>query len=132
MCADGFKLLFALEILYTITLVAVKLSILLLYRSIFTGRAFAIVVNVTSAFVIAWGLALILVSIFTCKPIHGFWDITVPSTGISTREFFLGNEIPNICMDVFILSLPVRKVWQLQMPVRQKFSVSGLFLLGGL
>ena len=124
--------MFALEILYTITLVAIKISILLLYRSIFTGRAFAIVVNVASAFVIAWGLALMLVSIFTCKPIHGFWDTTFPSTCISTREFFLGNAIPNICMDVFILSLAVRKVWQLQMPVRQKLLVSGLFLLGGL
>ena len=89
-------------------------------------------VNVTGAFVVAWGLVLILVSIFTCKPIHGLWDITIPSTCINSRDFFLGNSIPNICMDVFILSLPVRKVWQLQMPVRQKFLVSGLFLLGGM
>lgn len=34
-------------------------------------------------------------------------------------------------MDVFILSLPVSNVWQLQMPLRQKILVSGLFLLGG-
>lgn len=132
MCADSFKVVFAGEIVYTITLVTTKISILLLYRSIFADRVFAIVVNVTSAFVVAWGLALILVSIFTCKPIHGFWDVTIPSTCISSREFFLGNSIPNIFMDVFILSLPVRMVWQLQMPVRQKVQVSGLFLLGGL
>ncbi len=116
MCADSFKLLLADEIVYSITLVTVKISILLLYRSIFAGRAFAIVVNVTSALVVAWGLALILVSIFTCKPIHGFWDVTIPSTCISSRDFFLGNSIPNICMDVFILSLPVRKVWQFRCP----------------
>ena len=111
MCADSFKLFFAEEILYLLTLVAVKTSILLLCRSIFAGWAFhkfAIVVNVTSAFVVAWGLALILVSIFTCRPIHADWDITIPSTCISTRKFFLGNSIPNICMDVFILSLTVR------------------------
>ena len=83
MCAYGFKLMFASEMVYTITLVGVKISILLFYRSIFTGRAFAIVVNVTSAFAIALGFASILVSIFTCRPIYGSWDITVPSTCIS-------------------------------------------------
>ena len=133
MCADSFKFFFAEEILYTITLVAVKISILLLYRSIFfVGRAFAIVVNVTSAFVVAGALALILVSIFTCKPIYANWDIKVPSTCINSSLFYISASTANICMDVFILSLLVRDVWQLQMPLRQKFLVLGLFLLGGL
>lgn len=132
MCADSFKILYADEILYSITLVAVKISILLLYRSIFPGRAFAIVVNVTSAFVVVWGLARILVSIFTCRPIYGLWDVTIPSTCINIRHCFTSTAIANICMDVFILSLPVSNVWQLQMPLRQKILVSGLFLLGGL
>ena len=88
MCADSFKFFFAEEILYTITLVAVKISILLLYRSIFfVGRAFAIVINVTGAFVVAGALALILVAIFTCKPIYANWDIKAPSTCINSSLF---------------------------------------------
>ena len=35
-------------------------------------------------------------------------------------------------MDVIILSLPVKSIWGLQMRMRQKFAVSGLFLIGGL
>lgn len=135
MCADSFKLFFAEEILCTLTLVAVKISILLLYRSSFAGWAFhkfAIVVNVTSAFVVAWGLALILVSIFTCKPIHAHWDITTPSTCINSGLFYFITAIAKICMDLFILSLPLRQVLQMQMPLKEKFLVLGLFLLGGL
>ena len=52
-------MLFTSEIVCTIAFVAVKISILLLYRSIFPGQAFVIVINFTSAFMIAWGLALI-------------------------------------------------------------------------
>ena len=126
MCADSFKLFFAEEILYLLTLVAVKTSILLLCRSSFAGWAFhkfANVVNVTSAFVVAWGLALILVSICTCKPIHADWDITIAPTCINSDLFYFSTALANICMDVFILSLPARKVLQMQMPLKEKFLV---------
>lgn len=122
----------ASEILYSITLSATKISILLLYRSIFPGRRFAMATNIVAAFVIAWGVACILVSIFSCNPVHGFWDLTIPSKCINTRDFFIGNSVPNICMDVAILTLPIRNVWHLQLPFQQKLVISGLFLLGGL
>ena len=90
MCADSFKFVFAEEILYTLTLVAVKISILPLYQSIFfVGWAFAIVVNVTSVFVVDGALALILVSIFTCKPIYANWDMKVPSTCFNSSLFYI-------------------------------------------
>lgn len=88
--------------------------------------------NVVGFIVLAWGLAILLVSIFSCHPINGFWDITIPSVCINTRNFFIGNSVPNICMDVFILALPVRKVWHLKISLKSKIAVSGLFLLGGL
>lgn len=122
---------FASEIIYSICLPLIKVSILLLYRSIFPTRGFAIATNVVGAIVVAWGIACLLVSIFSCVPIHGFWDLTVPSKCINTREFFLGNAIPNITMDVIILALPMGKIWYLQMSKGRKFAVSGIFLLGG-
>ena len=61
-----------------------------------------------------------------------FWDITVEATCVNTRHFYLGDSVPNISMGVIILSLPIKNIWGLQMGVRQKFAVSGLFLLGGL
>ena len=122
----------AAEILYTISLVATKISILLLYRSIFPGRRIALITNIVGACIIAWGIAVVLVSIFSCNPVRGFWDITVEATCVDTRHFYLGSSVPNISMDVIILLLPIKNIWGLQMGVRQKFAVSGLFLLGGL
>ena len=120
------------EILYTLSLVAIKISILQLYRSIFPGRGFIITTNVVGAGVIAWGIAVILVSIFQCNPVRGEWDLTVPATCISLEHFYIGNAVPNIVMDAIILALPIQNVWALQMSLRQKYVVSGLFLLGGL
>ena len=120
------------EILYTLSLVAIKISILQLYRSIFPGRGFTITTSVVGAGVIAWGIAVILVSIFQCNPVRGEWDLTVPATCISVEHFYIGNAVPNIAMDAIILALPIPNVWALQMSLRQKYVVSGLFLLGGL
>lgn len=122
----------ASEILYSITLSATKISILLFYREIFPGHRFAIVTNIVGAFVIAMGVASTLVSIFSCNPVEGFWDLTIPSKCIDTRMFFIGSSVPNITSDVVILMLPMRKIWHLQMQFKQKLIVSGLFLLGGL
>ena len=88
--------------------------------------------NIVGACVLSWGIAVAPVSIFSCNPVRGFWDFTVPSTCINTRNFYMGSSVPVIAMDVVILSLPVKNVWDLQLSMRQKFVVSGLFLLGGL
>ena len=118
--------------MYTLSLVATKISILQLYRSIFPGRGFTIAAIVVGAGVIAWGIAVILVSIFQCNPVRGEWDLTVPATCISLEDFYIGNAVPNIAMDAIILALPIPNVWALQMSLKQKCVVLGLFLLGGL
>jgi len=116
--------------LYIISPVATRNSILLLYRSIFPSSHFAFVTNIVG--VLSWGIAVAPVSIFSCNPVRGFWDFTVPSTCINTRNFYMGNSAPIITMDVVILSLPIKNIWDLQMLMRQTIVVSGLILLGGL
>lgn len=112
----------------------VKVSILLLYYGLFPGKTFGLHVYIVGAFVGAWGLAVLMTSIFTCKPIHGFWEpaIIPPPKCINQRAFFIGNSVLNILADVAILCLPVGKVWHLQMSRRSKIAVSGMFMLGGL
>ena len=120
------------EISYSITIPAVKISILLLYRSIFPGRRFAIIANIVGAGVLAWGIAVLLTAIFSCKPIHGFWDLTTPSSCISVRTFYIGNSISNLITDIIILSLPVPPVWKMKLSKIRKVGVLGMFLTGGL
>lgn len=112
----------------------VKVSILLLYYGLFPGKTFALYIYIVGAFVGAWGLAVLMTTIFTCKPIRGFWEPAMisPIECINQRAFFIGNSALNILADVAILCLPVGKVWHLQMSRRSKIAVSGMFMLGGL
>lgn len=90
---------------------------------------------ILGAFSIAWGIAILLVAIFSCNPVHGFWDgfmMTPPPKCIDNTQFFIGNSVPNIIADLAILCLPIRAVWNLKMTTKTKIAVIGMFLLGGL
>lgn len=53
-------------------------------------------------------------------------------TCINTYQYFLGNSLANIMIDVFILALPVVAISKLQMKTFIKLGVIGAFLLGSL
>ncbi|KAL8824775.1 MAG: hypothetical protein Q9191_004828 [Dirinaria sp. TL-2023a] len=126
------KCLFAYEILYGTAIMTIKLSVLSLYRRIFSVRKFKLAANVVAAVVVAWWIAILLVSIFSCNPVNGFWDKTyTKSKCINTKKFFVGNAVPNIVTDIVILTLPLREVWRLNTQRHQKIALSITFLLGG-
>ena len=84
------------------------------------------------AFVVLWGIAVVLVSIFACQPVSGVWDLSIPSKCINFNRFFIGISIPNVLADVMVLCLPMPQLWKLKLPPRTKVIVSGIFLTGGL
>lgn len=122
------------EIAYCFGITLVKLSILLFYRSIFNAdKRFRLPLYIIATCCILWGVACTLVSIFSCTPIRGFWDLEIPAKCISTRNFFLGNAIPNITIDLAILCLPQYEIWKLQkMALKTKIVIACMFALGGL
>ncbi|KAL8710589.1 MAG: hypothetical protein Q9220_004813 [cf. Caloplaca sp. 1 TL-2023] len=126
------KTFFAFEILYTCTITSAKLSILLFYRRIFETPLFRRLTTAVGILVLAWFAAVILVSVFSCKPVNAYWDKSIlDAKCIDSRQFFLGNSIANILTDVFILALPVRMVWHLQVLRSQKVLLTLIFGLGG-
>lgn len=103
--------LFAYQFCYGSAVAAIKLSILSLYRRIFSVPKFKLAANIITGTVIAWWIAVVLVSIFSCNPINGFWDrVFTKSKCIKSESFFIGNAIPNIATDIIILALPLREV----------------------
>ena len=123
---------YAAKINHSATITVIKMSVLFLYRNLFPGPRFAIAINVVMAFVVAWGIATVLLTIFPCNPIHNFWDYYWPLNCVDAPNFFLWTTVLNVFADILILSLPLHRVWRLQMSFRQKLAVSGMFLLGGL
>lgn len=127
------KCLFAYEIVYGLAISSIKLSILSLYRRIFSVPTFKLAANIVTALVVAWGTALILTAIFTCNPVNGFWDRKyTKSKCLNTERFFIGNAVANMGTDLIILALPLQKIWHLKMHRNQKIALSFIFLLGGL
>lgn len=129
---DWHQCLFAYELIYASTIVTIKFSVLAFYRRVFATPDFRLISSAVAGLVAAWWIAVVLVSIFSCKPIYGFWDKTVHPDCINSKTFFIGNAVPNIATDIIILVLPIRMIWRLNTTRPQKISLSIIFLLGSL
>ncbi|KAF2233444.1 hypothetical protein EV356DRAFT_201211 [Viridothelium virens] len=125
-----FKNLFTGEILYTLVLVFAKYSILAFYRRIFSNTI-RLPVYILAGVVTCWGLAVILVTIFQCRPVDGFWNRNKPADcSVDDYAFFIGNAVPNIITDAAILSLPWPFIFRLHRTTSQKIALAGIFMLG--
>ncbi|KAI6462594.1 hypothetical protein MCOR16_010269 [Pyricularia oryzae] len=132
--------LFVSEIVYTLTLCLVKYSTLCLYWRVFgTSKRNRIPIWILAGLVTAWGVAILLTSIFQCVPTRSWWkrldpvDPMPPTEfvcGVDSTQFFIGNSIPTIVTDIMMIAMPVPYIWSLQMRVPQKIGVLAIFLLG--
>jgi hypothetical protein len=67
-----------------------------------------------------------------CWPIEGNWSPTPIGKCVDFFKLYKSMVVSDVLLDGLVLIIPMYPVWQLQMPTRQKISVSGIFLLGGL
>ena len=128
------------ELAYTISQVAVKLSTLHFYWRLFKAEtAIRIPIYVMTGIVMCWGVAIFLVSLFTCVPVRASWEKLDPvnpmppseyTCGVDNGKFFIGNAVPTIVTDALIVAMPAPFVWRLQLRLSQKIAVIGIFLLG--
>lgn len=130
------QITFALQITYNLAHLAIKSSILLLYRSIFTlnNRRFRIAYYFILLYIIAWSVMSICLTLTECLPISYSWFRIYGAKGkcFNLKGRALGAAVMNTISDVALLILPMPLLWKLQMPVRRKLQLFGIFLLGGL
>ena len=74
----------------------------------------------------------ILVTVFQCIPVSGYWNKDIPSKCIDDNHFFIGSSIANILTDLALLLLPTRYIWRLHRTTSQKLALAITFMLGGL
>ncbi|KAI3530808.1 hypothetical protein CABS02_14386 [Colletotrichum abscissum] len=97
-----------------------KASILCLYIQLFPDRNFNIIAKVTQGVVIMITVAITLLLYLS----------RLPSLSLDAVALFLATAASNIIMDVVLLILPMRLVFNLQMALNAKLLVAGLFGLG--
>jgi hypothetical protein len=118
------------NILYTLSITAIKLSVLAFYWRLFEIKA-RIAIYVVTAAAITWCISILLCVIFNCIPVKAAWDITVQGAHcISIRAIYLGGSVPNVCLDLIIVLMPLPYVWRLHAPLAQRIVLAGMFALG--
>lgn len=119
---------------YSLTITCVKISILLLYRRIFTTAPFKTVSLIVGIACVFWFVIEVFMNVFQCRPFAAAFDPTLLFTDhcIDLQSFYSSVTIANLGLDVVVLYLPLYMVWKLKFPTKQKLMLSGIFLLGGL
>ena len=129
------KTKYGYQIFGTIGLSVTKVAVLLYYRRIFSVRSFLIINNVLIGTTVAWGIAFTFVIIFQCNPISTLWtkfEHEFMPYCINTLDFYMAVAVSDLILDILIFLLPLPQIWKLQMPMRKKFAVAGIFLLGSM
>ena len=125
------KVTFASIILLILGFTLPKLSILILYLRIFTGRKTRLVSWITIALVAAQGVAFSVASIFACAPVEYFWNkLILDGECINLNFFYQSFGLPNIVIDAMILITPLPAIWGLQASVARRTGITFIFLTG--
>lgn len=128
------KCLMAALVSYSITITAIRISILLLYRRLFRPESFRKPLIAVGMASLTWFIVAVLVNIFQCRPFNAaFGSHQSPRDHcINFQAFYWGICASNMALDIMVLCLPMRTIWKLQLATKQKVLLSVIFLLGGL
>ena len=129
--AINYKTLFAAQLSWTLSTSAIKVALLLLYARVFPSKRFKIVVYIMIGVVTAYCLGCLITFFANCQPFEANFAPGMPGVHCGNPQAgWLGTGLANILTDIAILSLPMRNVWNLQLPKRTKWAVMGVFAIG--
>lgn len=123
------------QVLGTIGLWVIKLSVLLFFRRIFQVRIFRLINDIFIGLTIAWGISFTFAVAFQCSPPHKFWTVfesEYPLHCVDVKALYLSVAASDLILDVMIFLLPLPHLATLKMPWRRKIAVGGIFLLGSM
>lgn len=129
------KITFSTSVLYFLITCTTKLSILLLLHRIFAvSGSFRLQIYTVQAVVVAFWISVTVADCLNCIPLEWTWKNgnADPRYCINYNTFWLVTGIFESVIDLVILSLPFAMVSKLQMNRTKKYTVAGVFLLGGL
>ncbi|KAJ4416152.1 hypothetical protein N0V82_006912 [Gnomoniopsis sp. IMI 355080] len=125
-----FQVVTAAYVCWTLGTGAVKLSVLILYTRIFRTAEFRWWASVIMGAVGAFTIAFFVVFLTNCTPVSQEWN-PVPwghCRDQSPSEF--GSVSCSLAIDFAIIVLPFPWLWKLQMPMRNKITVSITLSIG--
>jgi hypothetical protein len=124
------------QLLYTIVLCTIKLSICFFYLRIFhVEKRMRWLIHACIWFLIVYSLVFEFISMFQCHPIHAFWDFAARATGgtcLNTIPAFYASGACNITSDLLLMAIVVPKIRELRIKRGQKIVIVCIVSLGWL
>jgi hypothetical protein len=127
------------QILYTLALACVKISILLFYRrlSVSFSRSFIIAVWIGIIYNILYAIGFVMTLLLLCQPVSAYW-MSFDKTYKAAGNYHCGSEqiaepasaVFSVIGDIYSTVLPLVLVSRLTLPKKQKMALYGLFSLG--
>lgn len=128
------KLLYAIYFLYDFALFFTKMSALLFFSRVFPTYANSVWFNrallITHVLNFLWFIGIVFGTVFMCKPVAKGWNPFLDGTCGPTLGLWIGSAVPSVVIDLIILTLPLPKIWGLQMNKKRKVGLTVVFLLG--
>ncbi|KAK4612337.1 hypothetical protein CLAFUR4_13503 [Fulvia fulva] len=116
-------------ILYHIGLGLAKLSIVSQCLRVFgSTRKFVIACYIVGAILIAF---TVFITVFLCKPVFHFWHPERPGTCLPRLPVRFINSAPGVLSDILVATLPLPVPQSLNLPNRQKCTLTSIFALSG-
>lgn len=124
------KVIYVTRVIYLLITTAIKSSILLFYLRLSPFPTFRRWVKATMVACSIEGVLFISMALSQCTPVETYWNFEIPGHCINILAFFRAETAFNLVTNVVILLLPMPMVWHLQMALRRKLLLIGIFASG--
>ncbi|KAJ4406647.1 hypothetical protein N0V82_010070 [Gnomoniopsis sp. IMI 355080] len=125
------KILLALECLWNLSLTMTKMSVLFFYCKVFAVTHVGLVAKITMVFVALLGVSGFLSTMLVCRPFAYNWDLDIPGGYCGSQSaVFAVFAIMSLVTDLAVLTMPIRTLVGLQLPLWKKASLLATFAVG--
>lgn len=127
----GCKIFVALECLWNLSLTMTKMSVLLFYCKVFAVTKVRLVARITMVFVALLGTSGFLSTMLVCHPFAYNWDLQLAGGYCGNQSaMFAVFAIMNLATDVMVLTMPIKSLLGLKLPLWKKVSLMATFGIG--
>ncbi|KAK6510297.1 hypothetical protein TWF481_005014 [Arthrobotrys musiformis] len=126
------KLAVATEVLFVPCVGLTKLSILAFYHRVFSSKSFRWFVYAGVAYTIVYSISSIVVVFLQAIPLRAYWDKSIHGKFIDGQLAFMIFGVLNCASDLYVFFLPIREVWGIQLPKKQRLGLILVFALGSI
>ena len=130
-CPDTVQLIYSATITYTATVAFAKLTLCLFYRRINPAKTFQAGVWTLLVVCVGSSVGFFFVLLFRCRPMAAAWNPLVPNADcLPSPVIGVITAVVGVVTDVLLFVVPMPTVMRLNMPIRQKLGLAGLFAVG--